>query len=208
MRGAQHLSANRIRSNVVLRLHHAIVTLGLVSLAILSACTSGDEQRTPSVVGAWRQIGSWSGRGNAQLETCPVGGGRLRITWEARNESAPGQGQFRLHLHSADSGRILAEVADHAGAGSGASEISDEHQRFYLSVDSTDVEWTVRVEEAASLHRESHLVRPGAFPGGVAREYADGDRALDDPRHVQHGQRPHRCVEGDDLPERVGHRAA
>jgi hypothetical protein len=123
--------------------------LTLVALMAQLAC-AGAEQRSDARVTTWRNAGSWSGRGSAQLATFPTGGGPLRIHWEARNESPRAAGRLAIRLHSADSGRVLAEVADQKGEGADTKDIADDHQRFYLTVDAANVDWAVRVEEAVT----------------------------------------------------------
>jgi hypothetical protein len=120
----------------------------VLSIVTQLACAGGAEQRADGRVTTWRSAGSWSGRGSAQLATFPTGGGPLRIHWETRNESPAGAGRFTLRLHSADSGRVLAEVVDQKGESVSSKDIADDHQRFYLTVDSASVEWTIRVDEA------------------------------------------------------------
>jgi hypothetical protein len=58
-----------------------------------------------------------------------------------------------VRLHSADSGRVLEEVVEMRGVGADSRDIVDEHQRFYLSVESENVEWTLRVEEGLAPRR-------------------------------------------------------
>jgi hypothetical protein len=124
--------------------------LAAVALAALlcAACTSGGEPRQGAPVATWRPIQSWSGSGNAQLETFPTGGGPLRFHWQADTRGSAGTVRLTIRLHSADSGRILAEVADQEGGGDGSKEINDDHQRFYMSVEGAGLDWSIRVEEA------------------------------------------------------------
>jgi hypothetical protein len=121
--------------------------------ALASACTSGAEQRQESRATTWRPVASWSGRGNTTLETFPIGAGRLRIYWDVRNETPAGAGRFHVRLHSADSGRVLDDVVTVQGAGADSKELVDDHQRFYLSVESANVDWTLRVEEGLAPRR-------------------------------------------------------
>jgi hypothetical protein len=125
----------------------------ILAAALVAACTSGAEQRQESRATSWRPVASWSGHGNTTLETFPIGAGRLRIYWDIRNESPAGAGRFHVKLHSADSGRVLDEVADVKGNGADLKEIVDDHQRFYLSVESANVDWTLRVEEGLAARR-------------------------------------------------------
>lgn len=127
----------------------AIVILALMA----AACTSGAEQRQDSRATTWRPVATWSGTGDTTLETFPIGAGRLRIYWETRNETPAGAGRLHVRLHSADSGRVLEDVIDMKGVGADSRVIVDDHQRFYLSVESANVDWTVRVEEGLASRR-------------------------------------------------------
>src|SRR4030095_5303183 len=53
----------------------------------------------------WKQLGSWSGRGNAQTESFVGLTGSLRFHWRTTQEHPKGQGKFKLILQSAISGR-------------------------------------------------------------------------------------------------------
>jgi hypothetical protein len=108
---------------------------------------------------AWRQLGSWSGHGNAQTESFDSETGTLRVRWKATagDEGAPpdegatrtGPGvSFRLVAHSAISGRPLQPVVDHAGTGSGIGYVQQDPHVFYMVVESTRLNWTFTVEEA------------------------------------------------------------
>ncbi len=131
-----------------------VLPLSAVAAVVLgTACTIGPEQRSAPAFATWRPIASWSGHGNSQLETFMLNGGRMRITWETRNERAPGTGHFKVRVHSADSGRVLAEPIDVRGAAHETTEVVDDHQRFYLSVESSGVDWTITVEEAFASQR-------------------------------------------------------
>ncbi len=118
-----------------------------VALAACLACTSGSEQRQESRATIWRPVASWSGHGPTTLETFPIGAGRLRLHWTTSNELPQGGGRFKVRLHSADSGRVLEEPIDVQGVATGSKDLVDDHQRFYLSVDSMNVDWSIRVEE-------------------------------------------------------------
>jgi hypothetical protein len=98
---------------------------------------------------AWRVIGTWSGRGNAQLETFPIERQTWRVRWETKNESPAGTGTFYLTANSGDSGRIMAEVVDATGNDHDVAYVSDVPHRYYLVVTSSNVDWTVSAEEPA-----------------------------------------------------------
>ena len=96
----------------------------------------------------WRQVGSWSGSGNRQTESFTSDTGALRVHWEAmRSPGAAGDGTFRLTAHSAVSGRVLQEVVEERGAGSGVDYVSTDPHVFYMAVESANVEWKFSVEE-------------------------------------------------------------
>src|SRR5262245_12623986 len=118
-------------SSVVTRCWPVLVAL------LLAACMSGAEQRQESRATTWRPVATWSGRDTTTLETFPIGAGRLRIFWDVRSASAAGPAKLRVRLHSADSGRVLEEIVDMTGVGAGSRDVFDDHQRFYLSVEST-----------------------------------------------------------------------
>ena len=98
----------------------------------------------------WRQLGTWSGRGNSQTGSFTVETGALRLRWEARNESPAGSGRLRVTLHSAISGRLLQVIVDHQGVGQGLTPLESEPRVSYLVVESQSVDWSIVVEETAS----------------------------------------------------------
>ncbi len=76
--------------------------------------------------------------------------GALRLRWETRNPATPGGGTFHLTVHSAVSGRTMADAVQATGAGSGTAFVSDDPHMFYLVIDAKDLEWSVVVEEPVS----------------------------------------------------------
>ena len=103
----------------------------------------------PNVV--WHPLGSWSGRGSLQTESFTSDTGALRVRWEASLPSSPGPAPpavFRLNAHSAISGRLLQQVVDQAGAGSGVGYVQQDPHVFYVVVESNQLNWRFTVEEA------------------------------------------------------------
>ena len=125
----------------------------LFVILALAGCTSGAEQRQNSRATTWRAVATWTGTGTKTIESFPILAGRLRVSWETQSQSSPTDGAFKLRLHSADSGRILDEIVDGTGQARGSKEVLDDHQRFYLSVESTGLSWTIRVEEGITTVR-------------------------------------------------------
>ena len=123
-----------------------------ILLLALALMAGGCRPRTktevkPPLVG-WRPIGSWSGRGNTQTESFNIESGQLRIKWETKNEASPGAGTFKVMVHSAVSGRPIALAVEHRGAGRDTAYVTDEPRLYHLVIESSDVDWTVAVEEA------------------------------------------------------------
>ena len=96
----------------------------------------------------WKPLGSWSGRGNLQTESFVGLTGSLRMHWQTKNESPKGKGTFRLILHSAVSGRELQEPVDHQGVGEGTEYVAEDPRVFFLSAESSNLDWSFSVEEA------------------------------------------------------------
>jgi hypothetical protein len=120
-----------------------------------SACGARAEPAKPAAqtgVG-WRQLGTWSGHGNAQTESFTSDTGALRVRWETTAQ--PGEPQisagtpaFRVEAHSAISGRLLQPVVDHQGAGHGVGYVQQDPHVFFMVVESNHLNWTLTVEEA------------------------------------------------------------
>jgi hypothetical protein len=103
-------------------------------------------ETSPRVV-AWKTVAHWSGRGNLQTETFTSDNGSFRINWETKNESLPGRGTLRVAFRSGDSGRVIIDAVDQKGSGSGSKEVGDNVRWYYLTIDSSHVDWSVTVEE-------------------------------------------------------------
>lgn len=126
-----------------------------VAAALASGACGPREQepapRTEHTV-AWRQLGSWSGRGSLQTESFTSDTGTLRVRWEATLASGPGTapaapGLFRLDAHSAISGRLLQQVVDQTGAGRGVGYVQQDPHVFYVVIESKGLDWRFTVEE-------------------------------------------------------------
>jgi hypothetical protein len=127
--------------------------LGLLLTTAAIGAGAGDGRRaapataaTPEVV-VWRSLGTWSGRGNMQTESFTSDTGSLRVRWQTNDEARPGDGTFRVTLHSAISGRPLVQAVDHRGAGADTSYVSEDPRVFYVVVDSARVEWSFTIDE-------------------------------------------------------------
>jgi hypothetical protein len=95
----------------------------------------------------WKQVGSWSGRGNAQTESFTSDTGGFRVRWETRNESRPGAGTLRVVFRSGDSGRPIIEAVDVRGVGHDTEEVADNVRWYFLTIESANLDWKVSVDE-------------------------------------------------------------
>jgi hypothetical protein len=107
----------------------------------------------------WKPLGSWSGRGNLQTESFVGLTGSLRMHWQTKNESPKGKGSFRLILHSAISGRELQEPVDHQGPGEGTEYVAEDPRVFFMSAESSNLDWSFSVEEAVFGSRATSPVK-------------------------------------------------
>ena len=70
------------------------------------------------------------------------------MEWETKNESPAGAGRFKVTAHSGDSGRQIAEIADVHGVDHDVTYVTELPHRYYLVVQSANVDWSLIVEEA------------------------------------------------------------
>jgi hypothetical protein len=127
--------------------------LGLAAFLIAGgacmACRSEPQARPAQAVLAWHEVATWKGRGSTQLDTFSIDGWTWRIRWETKNAPAQSRGSFHVEAHSADSGRLLAEPIDVKGNGRDTAYVTELPHRYYLVVDSSDVDWSMTVDEPA-----------------------------------------------------------
>jgi hypothetical protein len=133
----------------VLRLTSSFSALILLLAPLLAgACRSEPPRPQTKEVVVWRQVGSWSGRGDRQTETFTSDTGGFRVHWDTKHEAPPEAGRLRVVFRSGDSGREIIEAIDARGAGSGVEEVAAERPRWYfLTIESANVDWTVTVDE-------------------------------------------------------------
>ena len=98
-------------------------------------------------------MGSWSGRGNTQTETFTSDTGGFRVTWATKNETVPGTGRLKVVFRSGDSGREIIDAVDASGADHDVAIVAADRPRwYYLTIESTNVDWSVTVDERIDLH--------------------------------------------------------
>ncbi|HUA84284.1 MAG TPA: hypothetical protein VMB85_10530 [Bryobacteraceae bacterium] len=130
------------------------IALATVAMA-LAACHSERKPQPKLAKIIWQQIGAWSGHGNVQTGSFDIGYEPCRLRWQARNESPQGSGFLRVTLHSAVSGRDLALLVDHRGAGQDTAYIRVDPHYSYLVIESKNLDWSVTVEEGDTFGPET-----------------------------------------------------
>jgi hypothetical protein len=127
---------------------------------LATACGAPPSKPVPKEVVIWKNLGAWSGRGNAQTESFLGLTGALRMHWQTKNEDHEGTGTFRLILQSAISGRALQEPVDEKGLGEGTAYVAEDPRVFYMSVESANLDWSFTVEEALFGSEVAHPGEP------------------------------------------------
>jgi hypothetical protein len=126
----------------------------IASMLLASACGGETAPPPPNEVVIWKQVGSWTGRGNLQTENFTSDTGGFRVHWTIKNETRTDAGRLHVVLRSMDSGRDIVDAIDERGAGSGVEEIAAERPRwYYLSIDSADADWSVAIDERIDAQR-------------------------------------------------------
>ena len=128
--------------------------LFVASVVAFSACRAKPSE-PKQIFNVTGPVGSWSGRGTATVGDIPSETGRFHITWETKNESPRGTGTFKLTMRSAISGRPLQLVADHKGVGTGTAEYDEGPRTYDFLVESSNVDWSFRVEETSGAYGNS-----------------------------------------------------
>jgi hypothetical protein len=128
----------------------------VAAVLLASACGAPPSKPVPKEIVIWKNLGAWSGRGNAQTESFLGLTGALRMHWQTKNEAPQGTGTFRLILQSAISGRALQQPVDEKGLGEGTAYVAEDPRVFYMSVESANLDWSFTVEEALFGSESAH----------------------------------------------------
>ena len=124
-----------------------LLIAGVAAALTATGCRADPLPRSKEVL-IWHQVGTWSGRGDAQTETFTSDTGGFRVHWDTKNESPGAAGRLRVVFRSGDSGREIIEAIDAHGAGRGIEEVAAERPRwYYLTIESANVDWTVTIDE-------------------------------------------------------------
>jgi hypothetical protein len=133
--------------------------LFLLSLMLYASACRAPAKPVPHDTIVWKPLGEWSGRNLMQTEAFISDSGSLRIAWEARSQTAPGEGVFKITLHSGVSGRPLLEAVNHKGPGREVAFVTEDPREFFLVIESSNLDWTVAVSEAVQATTTPHTKR-------------------------------------------------
>ncbi len=125
-----------------------LACLGIFAAVLIGGCRENPDPSPPQARVAWKQVGSWSGRGDKQTETFTSDTGGFRVTWATTNETVSGEGRLKVIFRSGDSGRPIIDAVDARGVDHDVEIVSAERPRwYYLTIESANVDWTVTVDE-------------------------------------------------------------
>lgn len=130
------------------RVTRAAVAIPLVWALLIGACGRPAPKPVPKDLVTWKNLGEWSGSGNAQTESFLGLTGALRMHWRTKNQASKGAGTFKLILQSAISGRDLQQPVDETGQGEGTAYAAEDPRAFQITVQSANLDWSFTVEEA------------------------------------------------------------
>lgn len=100
----------------------------------------------PAHVPTWHQLAEWKGSGMKETEGFTTTVREWRITWSTSNEPFAGAGIFQIFVHK-DTGEMVSLAANVQGAKSDTSIVRAPAGRYYLKINSANVDWSVTLEE-------------------------------------------------------------
>lgn len=117
-------------------------------MLVFTGCGSGAKPVAKEPQIGWRHIQSFSGRGDTQTDSFNIESTQWRIKWETTADK-PGAGSFMIRVHSSISGRpLMVAVEPQIGTGKGTAIVTEDPRLYHLVVKSSDVNWSIRAEEA------------------------------------------------------------
>lgn len=133
-----------------------LLTLILV-LSIFAGCgatttstSTTDQNRDISTTNEepkeWVEIASWSGSGMKTTETFVITSDEFRIKWKTMNEAFENSGIFQIYVND-ESGQMVSLAGNKQGPGSDVSYVKEGPGRYYLEINSANIDWDVSVEE-------------------------------------------------------------
>lgn len=120
---------------------HRVLSSLVLALVLALAATPVWAQE-----GQWNTVKEWSGNGIKHTESFTIAEREWRIEWTASNEVLPGAGILQVMVHRADDDQLVTLAANKQGAGRDVSYVRAAPGRFYLTINSGNVDWRVRVQ--------------------------------------------------------------
>ena len=92
------------------------------------------------------EIASWTGSGIKSTETFITTDKEFRIEWTTTNEAFPGAGILQIFVYD-ENGNMVNLAANVTGAKEDVSYVRTKPGRYYLEINSANVNWAVVVKE-------------------------------------------------------------
>jgi len=105
------------------------------------------EAPPPAKAPEWTRIASWDGSGIKDTESFETTSREWRVSWKTSREAFAGAGILQLYVHNADDGGLVSLAANKQGAGEDVSYVRTKPGRYYVKINSANVDWSVSIEE-------------------------------------------------------------
>ncbi len=129
-------------------MNHSVGILSSLLLSAVAVSAAAPASVAASQDEEWVVVGSWNGSGGIKETEDFEVAGRMRIEWETTKASAIFV-SFQVHIHSSSDAERQDSVPSEIvrGVGSGSAEYVLNTGQFYMSIESEDVDWEVRVKQ-------------------------------------------------------------
>lgn len=94
----------------------------------------------------WTEVASWRGSGIKETESFVTVNREWRIRWQSANEPFANAGILQLFVHN-EAGQMVSLAANKQGPGQDVSYVRAPPGRYYLKINSANIDWNVTVEE-------------------------------------------------------------
>jgi hypothetical protein len=118
----------------------------MITVFCVTACAS-PEPAIPEQPRTWRPVASWTGSGIKESETFAISEPEWRIRWATSNERLAGAGILQIMVHNADTKQLITLAANKQGIGDDVSYVRSGPGRFYVVMNSGNVDWSVTAEQ-------------------------------------------------------------
>lgn len=93
----------------------------------------------------WDTVESWDGSGSKETRTVKIDAREWLLSWSATNEAMPGAGLLQIFVYRSG-GSLEALPVNQQGEGSDVSYVHARPGRFYLQINSANLEWEVDLQ--------------------------------------------------------------